>query len=74
MPADTSGCDEAGFAFTDDDFARRYAAERAAPPRISGPADLPRPPIPATAASSPIHGGGNSYMRARRRRLAARSI
>lgn len=73
MPADTSGCDEAGFAFTDDDFARRYAAERAAP-RVSGPADPARPPIPANPASRSIHGGGNSYMRARRRRLAARSI
>ncbi len=73
MPADTSGCDETGFAFTDDDFARRYAAERAAP-GVSGPGDLPMPPIPAKAASSPIHGGGNSYMRARRRRLAARGI
>ncbi|MGH7064249.1 MAG: hypothetical protein ACREET_09235 [Stellaceae bacterium] len=73
MPADTSGCDEAGFAFTDDDFARRYAAERAAP-RISGPADPAMPPIPATTASRPIHGGGNSYMRARRRRLAARGL
>jgi hypothetical protein len=72
MPAETTGRDEDGFAFTEEDFTRRYATgdggRRMAP-------DQPRePPVPAKPVASPIHGGGNSYMRARLRRMAARGL
>jgi hypothetical protein len=57
-----------GFAFTDEDFRRRYDAEdRGVDRPHSSP--LPSP----TSGPSRLHGGGNSYMRARRRRLAAAS-
>ncbi|HEY1301186.1 MAG TPA: hypothetical protein VGF07_11865 [Stellaceae bacterium] len=72
MPAETTGRDKDGFAFTDEDFTRRYTTgdggRRVVP-------DLPHaPPVPAKPAAHPTHGGGNSYMRARRRRMAARGL
>jgi hypothetical protein len=59
--------DGRAFAFTDEDFARRYSAERPSRPVApAGPAPMPTP-----TRTMPLHGGGNSFMRAKRRRLAA---
>jgi hypothetical protein len=61
--------EEPGFAFTDEDYARRYF------PGKSAAASRPTNPTASAAASQRpdgrLHGGGNSFMRARRRRLAA---
>jgi hypothetical protein len=57
--------EETGFAFTDEDYARRYSGEKSA----AGPA--PAAPASQPARHGRLHGGGNSFMRARRRRLAA---
>ena len=62
MPQEPPEPDERGFVFTEADFARRYGGGE-------GAAD-PAAPRPAPAAGR-AHGGGNSFMRARRRRLAA---
>ena len=57
--------EETGFAFTEEDYTRRYSPEKA-------PA-APRPPnaAPPAAGRTRLHGGGNSFIGARRRRLAA---
>ncbi|HEU0156223.1 MAG TPA: hypothetical protein VFQ82_09145 [Stellaceae bacterium] len=74
MPAETSGPDSDGFAFTDEDFARRYATGDGSR-QFAGSRDLPpAPSIPTKTGPRPIHGGGNSFMRARRRRAATRGI
>jgi hypothetical protein len=63
---------EVGFTFTDEDYARRYS------PRKASAAVQPANPTPSGPASENhaggLHGGGNSFMRARRRRLAASQI
>ncbi len=59
---------ETGFAFTDEDFGRRYSPDPLPPAQSSAaPATAP----PAIRPARRLHGGGNSFMRARRRRLAA---
>ena len=58
---------QTGFAFTDEDYARRYF------PGKSSAAPLPTSPVvvpPSAKRPARLHGGGNSFMRARRRRLA----
>lgn len=62
MPEELPDQEEAGFVFTDEDYARRYS------PRSTAASSAPQP---AKAAPTRLHGGGNSFMRARRRRLAA---
>jgi hypothetical protein len=66
MPESESGEERAGFAFTEDDFRRRYATEEC-------PADGSRPSPPPAPGRPPgsLHGGENSYMRPHRRRPAA---
>jgi hypothetical protein len=59
------GEEETGFAFTDEDYARRYSGEKS----TAGP--TPAAPASQPARPGRLHGGGNSFMRARRRRLAA---
>lgn len=59
--------EEPGFAFTDEDYTRRYSSGRSAHP--VAPATAP----PGRHQPARLHGGGNSFMRARRRRLAAAS-
>lgn len=62
--------EEPAFAFTDEDFARRYfPGQPSAGVRSAKPAASPASAKPAGR----LHGGGNSFMRARRRRLAASS-
>jgi len=66
MPEAKFDQEETGFAFTDEDFERRYSPDKlplVSPPRPSAGRSAKQP--------SGIHGGGNSFMRARRRRLAA---
>jgi hypothetical protein len=65
MPDQTRDQDQRGFMFTDEDFARRYAGEDGGPEPLD-----PAPP----AAGPRLHGGGNAFMRARRRRLAASRV
>lgn len=67
MPEPTCDPQDAGFAFTDEDFARRYAS--GAPPTASDTPCARRTTAPAPGR----HGGGNSFMRALRRRRAASS-
>ena len=66
MPEPVDREEQPGFAFTEDDFRRRYAGEEQS-------LDGPRASSPSAhgASRSGVHGGGNSYMRALRRRLAA---
>jgi hypothetical protein len=59
--------EEPGFAFTDEDYTRRYSPDGHV--RAAAPVTAP----PATPPPARLHGGGNSFMRARRRRLAAAS-
>jgi hypothetical protein len=60
--------EEAGFAFTDEDYARRYSPDK---PRAAAAPAAPAPqPAPQPAKRIALHGGGNSFMRARRRRLS----
>jgi hypothetical protein len=61
MSEETFDREEDGFTFSDEDFGRRYFSEQK-----SRPADQQAKPNTAR-----IHGGGNSFMRALRRRLAA---
>jgi hypothetical protein len=56
-----------GFAFTDEDYTRRYSPDTS--PRAAPSTTTPRAP----SRTGRVHGGGNSFMRARRRRLAAAS-
>jgi len=62
---------EEGFTFTDQDFERRYSPEE----EIPSVAEAGNPSAPPAQQGKPvaarIHGGGNSFMRARRRRLAS---
>jgi hypothetical protein len=62
MSETNSDLEETGFAFTEEELERRYSADKL-------PLDSPHWP-PANQPTR-IHGGGNSFMRARRRRLAA---
>jgi len=59
--------DEGGFIFSDEDFGRRYFPEQKT-------ASAGNPSRSANQQGKPniarIHGGGNSFMRALRRRLA----
>ena len=57
--------EETGFAFTEEDYTRRYSPEKA--PVASAPVSV----APQAVGRTRPHGGGNSFMRARRRRLAA---
>jgi hypothetical protein len=87
-----TGRGETGFAFSDEDYTRRYAPDKspvatqsaatqsaatqsAAPQSVAPQSAAPRSASPSAAPSSAatggLHGGGNSFMRARRRRLAA---
>jgi len=65
MSETTPDQEEHGFAFTDEDYDRRYSLQK----RLEANPAIPSPP--AAKPSSGLHGGGNSFMRARRRRLAA---
>jgi hypothetical protein len=56
--------EETGFAFTDEDYTRRYSPNESA-------ASAPASPAAQPAKHTRPQGGGNSVMRARRRRLAA---
>jgi hypothetical protein len=60
--------EEPGFTFTDEDYARRYF-----PGQSSAAVRSAKSVASAASAkhAGPLHGGGNSFMRARRRRLAA---
>jgi hypothetical protein len=62
MSEETFDREEDGFTFSDEDFGRRYFPEQK-PPSVAGVSSPPR--------TARIHGGGNSFMRALRRRLAA---
>jgi hypothetical protein len=65
MPEPENNREQASSAFTDDDFRRRYAPEEQS-------SDGSRASAARAPGSRPgLHGGGNSYMRARRGRLAA---
>jgi hypothetical protein len=59
--------EETGFAFTEEDYTRRYSPEKA--PVASAPASV----APQAAGRARLHGGGNSFMRARRRLAASAS-
>jgi hypothetical protein len=59
---------EVGFAFTDEDYARRYAGGKASVAKADA---LPAAPPQAPSRPARPHGGGNSFMRSRRRRVAA---
>ncbi len=65
MPEPEKNGEQSGFAFSDDDFRRRYTPEGQSPDGSQASA------ASASGARPRLHGGGNSYMRARRRRLAA---
>ena len=67
MPEPTCDPPDAGFAFTDEDFARRYSSRTA--PATSDAAASGTPT--QAAAGRRLHGVGNSFMRARRRRAAS---
>jgi len=71
MSAETFDDEEDGFTFSDEDFGRRYFPDQSP----LSPADLKnlsrRANQEAHANIARIHGGGNSFMRALRRRLAA---
>jgi hypothetical protein len=58
---------ETGFAFTDEDYTRRYLPEKSAAATDAASASAPQ----SAGQVTRLHGGGNSFMRARRRRLAA---
>jgi hypothetical protein len=65
MAQTTLNRQETGFGFTEEGYARRYAPDKFA-------ASAPSEPSPQSVKrTSPLHGGGNSFMRSRRRRLAA---
>jgi hypothetical protein len=71
MSEETFDHEEDGFTFSDEDFGRRYFSEQRPP----SPADVKHLSRPVNQQANPssarIHGGGNSFMRALRRRLAA---
>jgi hypothetical protein len=58
--------------FSDEDFEERYSAE-AGIPSASGAANPAAPETRQGKAVARLHGGGNSFMRARRRRLLSAS-
>jgi hypothetical protein len=62
MSEETFDCEEDGFIFSDEDFGRRYSPEQK-PPSAAG--------VSSRSRTARIHGRGNSFMRALRRRLAA---
>jgi hypothetical protein len=64
MPEETRDRERRGFMFTDEDFARRYCGEEEAADAIDPTAPQSNP------TRARIRGGGNTFMRARRRRLA----
>lgn len=65
MPEQTRERGHDRLVFTDEDFNRRYSGEEAAA-GAADPADRQAKP-----AGRRIHGGGNAFMRARRRRAAS---
>ena len=72
MSEETFDGEEDGFTFSDEDFGRRYFPERNLPSasgasNSSGGGNYQAKP---NTARIRIHGGGNSFMRALRRRLA----
>ena len=71
MSEETFECEEDGFTFSDEDFGRRYFPEQNL--RSGSDASNSRGTGNHQAKPNParIHGGGNSFMRALRRRLAA---
>jgi hypothetical protein len=62
MSEETFDREEDGFIFSDEDFGRRYFPEQK-PPSVTG--------VSSPRQTAPTNGGGNSFMRALRRRLAA---
>jgi hypothetical protein len=62
MSEETFDREEDGFTFSDEDFGRRYFPEQKSP-AAAGVSSPPR--------TGRTHGGGNSFVRALRRRLAA---
>jgi hypothetical protein len=61
MSEETFDREEDGFTFSDEDFGRRYFPQQK-PPSAAG--------VSSPSRTARIHGGGNSFMRALRRRLA----
>ena len=59
---------DCAFTFTDEDFGRRYSTEPENPPASGKPSPL----SPTNPSRPDLHGRGNAFMRALRRRLAAR--
>jgi hypothetical protein len=71
MSEEAFDCEEQGFIFSDEDFGRRYFPQQR-PSSAAGVNNQARPGIrQADPNTAPIHGGGNSFMRSLRRRLAA---
>jgi hypothetical protein len=71
MSEETFDYEEVGFIFSDEDFGRRYFSEQS-PSSPADPKNISRRVNrQAHANIVRIHGGGNSFMRALRRRLAA---
>jgi len=71
MSEETFDHEENGFTFSDEDFGRRYFSEQK-PPSSADLKNLSRRANQQAYANIVrIHGGGNSFMRALRRRLAA---
>jgi hypothetical protein len=62
MSEETFDREEDGFTFSEEDFGRRYFPEQK-PPSVAG--------VSGPRQTVRIHGAGNSFMRALRRRLAA---
>jgi len=71
MSEETFECEEDGFTFSDEDFGRRYFPEQNLGSASSAGNSSTAGNHQAQPNRARIHGGGNSFMRALRRRLAA---
>jgi hypothetical protein len=71
MSEETFDGEEDGFTFSDEDFGRRYFAEQNLGSASGGSNSSGAGTCQAKSSTARIHGGGNSFMRALRRRLAA---
>ena len=71
MSEETFDGEEDGFTFSDEDFGRRYFPEQNLHSASGASNSSVAGNYQAKANAARIHGGGNSFMRALRRRLAA---